>query len=322
MKTADDKKKRLPDTASVAVNECSGQRLCSECAWSVQNGGYCSGCDEEYQRRCLKRICAFNCYTCSGGRHARTPGCCGRAPASWRKRWDRLVEYAVPDYAPDPLPIKCRLIPLIHSVRKYRIPDQFPEIDAWAFPIHKVASREAKFPSNDLKDYLGLPPGRKLILSTCAPDDFEEMLWKKRSEMNYKQHGIDYWFPAHFSIYDDDGKMYQFASGRRQQLHAVWTESQFVWFRLGEHIPIDFLAPMRNTPSVLISTNQMLSKRNRAILHKEVQSADRWFPDKTAFFVVGGSKSLPITSGRAWFEINSNWLIRGLNGRNLAGQRD
>jgi hypothetical protein len=214
------------------------------------------------------------------------------------------------------------LIPLIHSISKYRIPEQFPQIDAWAFPIHKVGSPLGKFPSNDLKDYLSLPPDRKLIMSTCSPDSYEEVLWKKRSQMNYEKHGIDYWFPAHFSIYDDDSKMYQFASARRQQLHAVWTRSQFVWFRLGEHIPIEFLAPIQGGSSVLISTNQMYSKHNRAILHKEVQSADRWFPESTAFFVIGGSKSLPITSGRTCFEINSNWLIKGLRGRNLARQKE
>ena len=318
MKTADDKKKRLSNEASVAVNECSGRRRCGKCVWSVKNGGYCPGCDTDYQERCLKRKCVLACSICSGGKHARVPGCCGRAPASWRKEWNRLLEHRVPDYAPDPLPIKCRLIPVIYAqVKRYKIPEKFPQIDAWVVPIHKAADRQGKFRSKDLKDYLGLPPDRKLILSTCAPDDFEEMLWKKGSEMNYKQHGIDYWFPAHFSVYDDDSKLYQFASAKRQQLHAVWTESQFVWFRLGEHIPIEFLAPIRNAPSVLISTSQMFSKRNRAIVHKEVESADRWFPKKTAFFVVGGSKGLPITSGRALFEINSNWLMRALWGRNL-----
>lgn len=169
---------------------------------------------------------------------------------------------------------------------------------------------------------MGLPHDRKLILSTCASDDYEEMLWEKRAEIDYKQHGIDYWFPAHFSIYDDDSKLYQFASAKRQQLHAVWTESQFVWFRLGEHIPIQFLGPMHKAPSVLMSTNQMYSKRSRAILYKEVKIADSLFPAKTAFFVVGGSRALPVTGRRDYYEINANWLMRGLRGRSLAGRMD
>jgi hypothetical protein len=214
------------------------------------------------------------------------------------------------------------LIPLIHSISRYRIPEQFPQIDAWAFPIHKVASPLGKFPSNDLKDYLGVPPDRKLILSTCAPDDYQEMLWEKGPRLDYERFGIDYWFPAQFSVYDDDSKMYQFASARRQQLHAVWTGSQFTWFMLGEHIPLEFLAPIRNASSVLISTNQVYSERSRVVLHNEVRAADKWLPRKTAVFVVGGSRHLPISRERHRFEINSNWLIRGLRGRNLARHKE
>jgi len=208
------------------------------------------------------------------------------------------------------------------QIEKYGIPEQFPEIDAWAVPIHKVASREGKFRSADLKGYLGLPPDRKLILSTCAPDDYQEMLWEKGPQMDYKGHGIDYWFPAHFSIYDDDSKLYQFLNAKRQQLHAIWSESQFVWFRLGEHIPKEFLTPIHSAPSVLISTSQMDFKRNRFLLHKEVRIADRWFPPESAFFVVGGTKDLPIDSERKCFEINSTWLMRGLRGHNLQRQKE
>lgn len=323
MRTLDDGHEFDAATTSPMFKECPGQTLCSECFWSVLNGGCCPGCNKDYQQRCLKRICAFTCYTCSGGRHARVAGCCGRAPASWRERWHRLLEYSVPDYAPEPLQINCRLIPVIYAqIRNHNIPEQFPQIDAWAVPIHKVTNRNGKFRSSDLKDYLGLPPDRKLLLSSCGPDDYQEMLWGKGPRMDYEQHGIDYWFPAHFSIYDDDSKLYQFANAKRQQMHAIWTKSQFVWFRLSEHIPIEFLTPIRNAPSVLISTNQMYSWRNRAILREEVEKADRWFPAETAFFVVGGRRLLSITSGRTCYEINSNWLMRGLMGHNLARKKE
>lgn len=308
------------------LGECAGEALCSECFWWRGNGGYCAGCDSAYQVRCLKRLCAFSCYTCSGGRHAHVPGCCGRASAawpSWREQLKQLLDYQLPEYSPRPLHIRSRLIPVIYpQIRKYNIPQQFPEIDAWAVPIHKVASRKGKFRADNLKDYLGLPPDRKLILSTCAPDDYQEMLWKNGPQIDYKRHGIDYWFPAHFSIYDDDSKLYQFVNAKRQQLHAVWSESQFVWFRRGEHIPVDFLKPIRNAPSVLISTNQMYWERNRTILHNEVRIADCWFPPETAFLVVGGTRDLPIPGNRPCFEINSTWLTRGLRGHNLARQRE
>ena len=306
--------------------ECPGKALCSKCFWWHDNGGYCDGCDSEYQGRCLKRICAFTCSTCSGGKHAHVPGCCGRALASspsWREQLKQLLEYPLPAYSPEPPDIRCRLIPVIYpQIRKYNIPQQFPEIDAWAVPIHKVASRKGKFRADNLKAYLGLPPDRKLILSTCAPDDYEEMLWEKGPQMDYKGHGIDYWFPAHFSIYDDDSKLYQFLNAKRQQLHAIWSESQFVWFRLGEHIPKEFLAPIHSAPSVLISTNQMYWERNRIILHEEVGEADRSLPAETAFFVVGGTRDLPISSNRACFEINSTWLMRGIRRHNLKRRKE
>ena len=323
MRTRDDNYECDVLTTHNVLKECPGQKLCSECSWSLQNGGYCSGCDEDYQQRCLKRVCNLTCDTCSGGGKARVPGCCGRSPASWRERWDRLLGYSLPDYAPEPIQINCQLIPVIYAqIKKFRIPELFPQIDAWAVPIHKAANRQGKFRSDDLKDYLGLPSDRKLILSTCAPDDYEEMLWKKGTQMNYKQHGIDYWFPGHFSIYDNDSKLYQFASAKRHQLHAIWTESQFVWFRLGEHIPIEFLSPIRNAPSVLISTNRMYSKRNFAILYQEIQIADRWFPPRSSFFVLGTYRRLPISVKRSCYEIRSNWLIRALKGRNMADRKE
>ena len=310
-------------TTTIHTYQCLGPTLCQTCSWSIHNDGDCCGCDDDYQQRCLKRICGLGCYTCSGGKHARVFGCCGRAPASWREYWDRLLEYSMPDYAPEPLQIDCLFIPIIYAqIRKHRIPEQFPQIDAWAVPIHKVANRKGKFHSDDLKDYLGLPPDRKLILSTSAPDDYQEMLWEKGPRMDYKRHGIDYWFPAHFSIYDDDSKLYQFTSAKRQQLHAIWTKSQFVWFGLGEHIHIEFIAPIRNASSILIYTGRINNKRRRTILKEEVRVADNWFPAETAFFIVGGRRHLSISSQRLCYEINSNWLMRGLMGHNLARVKD
>lgn len=84
--------------------------------------------------------------------------------------------------------------------------------------------------------------------------------------------GIDYWFPGHFSIYDNDSKIYQFMNAKRQQLHALNTQSQFVWFRLGENIPLKFLKPIQNSGSVLISTGQIYSKKNKEILQIEIKT--------------------------------------------------
>ena len=310
--------------ALLKVRECVGKALCVGCFWRVHNGGQCPGCDDDYQQRCLKRVCNYNCYDCSGGKHARTPGCCGRTVVlqrSWFERLKTILEFPVAVYTSAPLQIQCRLIPVIYpEIKKFGIPEKFTQIDAWAVPIHKVTDRKGQFKAGDLKDYLGLPGDKKLILVTCAPDDYQEMLWEKGPQMKYKEHGIDYWFPGHFSVYDDDSKLYQFISAKRQQIHAALTESHFVWFRLGENIPIEFLTPIHNAPSVLFSTNQMDSKRSKDILLNEVQIADSWFPPETVFFVVGSPRWLRLSNGRPCFEINTNWLMRAIKGRDLAGR--
>jgi hypothetical protein len=234
-----------------------------------------------------------------------------------------ILEAPVDRYAPAPLPIRCRLIPVIYGqvrIRRHRLAERFPSIDAWAVPVHKVTSRQGKFRSRDLKDYLGLPPDRKLILSTCAPDDYQEMLWKRGPEMDYERHGIDYWFPGHFSIYDDDSKLYQFISAKRQQLHAVRTRSQFVWFRLGDGIPLDFLEPVRQASSVLLSSQQVFHRNHRAAFAEEVRVADAWLPPGAALFIVGGIWDLPIPSSRKRYNVNTRWLVLALKGRNLANR--
>lgn len=326
MVEAADSRKR--DIAAVLpkLRECLGKELCEKCFWWVDNGGQCPGCDDDYQKRCLKRVCNYNCDDCSGGKRAITPGCCGRTVVLWRSWHDRfkeILEYPVAEYTPAPLQIKCRLIPVLYpEVKKFKIPEKFPHIDAWAVPSHKVTDRKGQFKAGDLKYYLGLPGDRKLILVTCAPDDHQEMLWGKGPQMKYKEHNIDYWFPGHFSIYDDDSKLYQFISAKRQQIHAALTKSQFVWFRLGENIPVEFLNPIRKAPSVLFSTNQMYNKRNSDILLKEGESADSWFPPETSFFIVGSPQWLHLSNKRPCFEINTNWLMRAIKGRNLAGQKE
>jgi hypothetical protein len=304
------------------LNVCPGQKHCKQCFNLLKNGGHCTGCNG-YNKRCLKRICAFtSCNICSGGKHSQVTGCCGRAPRAWIKKMQILLNLPVKQYSPKSLPIKCKLIPIIYAqVKKFRIPEKFPKIDAWAAPIHKLANIKGKFRSSDLKDYLGLPPNRKLILSTSAPDSFQEMLWQKGASMNFKHHGIDFWFPAHYSVYDNDSKLYQLVSAKRQQLNAINTKSQFVWFRLGEHIPIEFLEPIRNAKSVLISTSQMISNFNRNILHSEVKKADEWFRPKTSFFIHGKYQNLPINNKRTCYRIDSTWLMRGLRGHDIKRNR-
>ncbi len=295
---------------------CPSGDTCLTCSLSDEVGGYCTGCDNEYFRRCLKHYCSSNCRACGGGRHTAVPACCGRSPR--RDSWDRILDVEVQPYTPSPVSIECRLIPVIlPQIARYRIPDALTEIDAWAVPVHKVMNLKGEFRAADLKDFLGLPKSRKLILSTYAPDNYTEILWEKGEELDYQGHAVDYWFPAHFSVYDNDSKYHQFVNAKRQQIHAVRTRSQFVWFRLGEHIPVEFLNPVRNASSALISCQQMYSPFNRSILQKEAQIADKWFPLSTSFFLMRHRTSLPLQRSRVVYDINMRWLMTGLMGRDI-----
>ncbi|MEK6323683.1 MAG: hypothetical protein AABN33_18735 [Acidobacteriota bacterium] len=248
--------------------------------------------------------------------HAVVPAACGRSPL--RDDWAKLVLRPLELYHPSPVSFRTPLIPVIYGQANARqIPRQFPHIDAWAVPVHKAMNIHGRFRSDDMKDYLGLSRGQKLILSTAGPDDFMEMLWEKGETLDYGGHGFDYWFPAHFSVYDNDSKFYQFFNARRQQMHARKVKSQFVWFRLGEHIPVSWLEPIRECPSLLISCQQMRNRFNREFLRREIEIADRTFPLSATFFLLGSGYGAPINNRRKVHEIHSSWLIRGLKGYDM-----
>lgn len=304
------------------MNNCLGKELCLTCSWFNKNRGNCSGCDKEYHERCKKRFCYSSCDKCGGEKQSGVPGCCGHMPLSFKGKWDTLLETSLGWDAPEKIEITSHLLPAIHSIQKYDIPSAFPEIDAWVAPIHKVANRKGQFYSKDLKDYLGLSSSHKLILSTNAPDDYQEMLWNKVGEMNFKKHSIDYWFPAHFSCHTDDSKMNKLANEIRKAYHAYREKSSFVWLSIGKNIPPEFNETLRNYPFVLIGTGQMRSLKDYKALEAEVQMADQWFSKETSFVFVGGRRKLPVSKMRIHHEINSSWLIRGLKGYSVKRKRD
>ncbi|HEX6901893.1 MAG TPA: hypothetical protein VF789_19385 [Thermoanaerobaculia bacterium] len=229
-----------------------------------------------------------------------------------------LIAAPLAPYRPEPITFSTPLIPVIYGQSEVRkIPERFLWIDAWAAPIHKVMNLDGKFRSRDLKDYLGLSAHQKLILSTAGPDDYMEMLWEKGEMLDYRGHGFDEWFPAHFSVYDNDSKFYQFFNARRQQLHARKVKSRFVWFRLGEHVPVEWLGPILDCPSILLSCQQMYSGFNRRLLRREIELADRLFPISAAFFLLGSGYGALIRESRRVYEIHSGWLMRGLKGHDM-----
>ena len=189
-------------------------------------------------------------------------------------------------------------------------------------PIHKVANRSGKFYSKDLKDYLGLSVNHKLILSTNAPDDYQEILWKNGAKMDFEDYGIDYWFPAHFSTCIDDSKMYQNSSIIRQIVHAKEVKSPFAWFPLSQNNFVEFREQIGRFSFVIFSTGQLRSRNDYKGLQHAILSADRLFPEEISFFFVGGRRRMQIPQKRIYHETNSSWLIRGLNGYSLSHKFD
>jgi len=306
--------------------ECPGPELCADCPLHLEGElGICPGCTEEYLNKCLKRICHANCAFCSGGKRAVAPGCCGRVAVLSKRARDvirRLFQYPIQLHDQQPIQINSTMIPLIHSTAGWNIPQHFPEIDAWIVPIHKISGIHGSLPSRDFKDYFGLSGQQKLILSTCAPDDFQEHLWLQGEKVRYSEMGFDYWLPAHFSIYDRDARLYHFLSAKRQQINATRTGSQFAWFRLGESISSDFLAPVKTAKNILISTGQMYADSSREILSAEVLQADHLFDPDAVLFFIGGARRVPLPLKHKYHYTESNWLIKGLMGRFANGERN
>jgi hypothetical protein len=295
---------------------CPGDILCPKCPIFAKNGGLCSGCTNHYRERCLQRHCYSRCNLCGGGRHSIVPATCGRSPL--RNHWAKIILRSLRPYRPEKVDIETPLIPIIYGQDDARnIPQMFPFIDAWAIPVHKAMNIKGRFRSEDMKDYLGLSCKQKLILSTAGPDDFMEMLWEKGEKLNYGKHGFNYWFPAHFSVYDNDSKFYQFFNYKRQQIHARKIKSQFLWFRLGEHISISCFEPIPDSPSILISCQQMYSHFNRGLLKKEIEIADNCFPSSSTFFLLGSGYGANIKGYRKVHELHSRWIVQGLKGRDF-----
>lgn len=299
---------------------CPGPAACASCPLHQSQSGPCPGCDAGYWHSCLQRECLSQCETCGGGRHGTVVAACGRSPL--RDAWAELLDQPPPVHTAEPLGIQTPVIPSIYGTALARhIPAQFPHVDAWSVPVHRALSLTGRFRSADMKDYLGLGANQKLLLSTAGPDAYQEMLWQVGDELDYAGHGIDYWFPGHFSTYDGDSKFYQLFNLRRQRIHAATVRSQFVWFRLGEHAPLWWLDIPASFPSVLVSTQQMYSRHSREILRLEVAAADAYFDPHVELFLVGSRSRVSLCPSRTVHEIRSDWLHRGLAGTDLHGCR-
>lgn len=251
-------------------------------------------------------------------KHARTPrSCAPDALTQWREIFSWPLQ---PHYA-EALPVHCRLVPVTYgSVAKYRIPERFPSIDTWAVPVHKVMNLKCEFRSRDLKDFLGLPASRRLVLSTVSPDLYVEALWRAGAKFNYKTYGMDLMFPGHYSTYDLDGPAYGVFNIRRQQIHAQLVQSPWAWFRLGAYVPLYCFDTIRHCPNILISCQRMQTQRARAFLERELAVADRFFPSTTRFWYISKARGVNVPRAATAVFLNQRWLMTGLFGQDLANR--
>lgn len=307
---------------------CPGKQLCKACFLYSNNGGSCNGCNG-YYRLCVKKFCDFQCNECSGGRSTpnTTPGCCGRVNLLERPQgldYRTILNSKKPERNTVPAKINSNtiFIPIIkRDFRKYQIPEKVPEINTWVVPLRHIFNLKGKFKTTDVKEYLGLSNSNKLILSTHCLDNYLEKLWENREYIDFTKYNIDYWFPAHFSIYDNDSKLYQFVSAKRQMIHGTISNSQFRWFRLSITLPVEFLDIPNSFPSILIATN-VRSKISIQILQNELEIADDYFKNDVDFYFVGGISRIKnqIPMKHRIFIINENWMIKAFKGKDIYDQ--
>jgi hypothetical protein len=179
---------------------------------------------------------------------------------------------------------------------------------------------KCQFRSRDLKDYLGLPSDRRLVLSTVSADPYVEALWRVGSEFNYEAHGVDLMFPGHYSTYDLDGPAYGVFNIRRQQIHAQLVQSPWAWFRLGAYVPPRCFDTIYSCPNILISCQRMQTQRAKTLLKRELAFADRFFPSPTRFWYISKARGVIVPRESTSVFLNQRWLMAGLFGRDLTNR--
>lgn len=211
---------------------CDGANSkCDTCRIGPNGSGYCPGCNGHCGFKGLSSMwkCNRECMTCGGGDAApnTVPAICCKSPLAdialskvdrdnyaWMKR--PVID--LPQHG----------IVVTQGAVGGRIKDPYPkETKAIAVNLRHVWSGNGWF-SKDMKDYLRIPRGVKLILLTMTHDDVLERAWDKElHEEDWGLPGFDYWQPLTFSMYHSDSKMNMYWQWRRT-LHA--TERSAAWF--------------------------------------------------------------------------------------------
>lgn len=188
---------------------CGTTDHCSKCA--LFKAKKCAGCAANGGReRCQQSSCEGACGTCGGGREdVEVPAVCIKSPML-----DLFTEkFSKTDYNIRPgrvISSKTKAVVTLIGGKSSAFSGNpqaayADEIDIYAVALRHVWSAQNGFYSSDLKDYMGLPKTKKLVLQTAMFDDVLERAALKEVHLEMAERtDIDAYEPLIFSIYGAD----------------------------------------------------------------------------------------------------------------------
>jgi len=192
-----------------------GNPPCANCALRKVCSKNCTS-----TRECSQRTCKRDCDKCGGSRPAEreaglstVPAVCSKAPLK-----DLLLEDVKREqYAftkRKAIRFKSKAIIVTNGSCGLKSDWYPPETEVVAINYTHVWSATGRgWYSRDLKDYLKIPSGVKLLLMTSSLDDALERAWDHYFQNeDYKSVGFDYWQALEFSLYDN-----------RSHFNNLWT---------------------------------------------------------------------------------------------------
>lgn len=212
---------------------CSGEKSkCDTCSIGPNGSGFCPGCNGHCGMKgdSLMWKCNRECMTCGGGdaNPNTVPAICCKSPLADLA----LAKVDKPFYNWTKRPVidldgQHGIIVTQGSVGG-RMKDPYPiETKAIAVNLRHVWSTNGWY-SRDMKDYLRIPRGVKLILLTMTHDDVLERAWDEElHEEDWGAPGFDFWQPLTFSFYHSDAKMNMYWQWRRTLIAAERGKSWF-----------------------------------------------------------------------------------------------
>lgn len=165
------------------------------------------GCCESHET-CVQKTCYRNCDDCGGGPILRyqggnVPAVCSKAPlkdvhlSQARKASYKFDQRAL-------IKFKGQSIIITQGSPGRVQGSPYPDgCEAIAVNLRHVWSSRGWF-SRDMRDYLAMPDGMKLILLTSTHDDVLERAWENEvHNTDFESYGFDYWQCVEFSAYGD-----------------------------------------------------------------------------------------------------------------------